>query len=155
MNWIMHDFNFLTDKDQEELLRLIDTLHWEKGRQETGYLKSLVPVKDSEHLKDLVARSLCELGQEDLDCYDCYILKYPTGSFIPPHKDKGRLFGKKHWRLNALIAHDHTGGQLVIEDRQINLLPGDALVFTPDEMTHSVSEITNGIRYVWSVGTML
>jgi len=33
VNWIMHDFNFLTDKDQEELLRLIDTLHWEKGRQ--------------------------------------------------------------------------------------------------------------------------
>lgn len=136
------------------MIDLIKSLHWEKGRQETGYWKAAVRI-DDERLKVLVERSLKLIGQSDLQSFDCYILKYPTGSLIPPHKDKGSVFGSEHWRLNALIADDHTGGELMVEKRPIKLFVGDAIVFRPDDLLHSVSEITNGTRYMWSVGTML
>lgn len=41
---------------------------------------------------------------------DCYILKYPEGSEIPPHTDP--VPGRKHWRMNVVLKRATVGGRL-------------------------------------------
>lgn len=53
---------------------------WEYGRQGTGYLK-----------KKLFENSFL----------DCWLIKYPPNTTIPPHTDK--VEGKKHFRLNIVV----------------------------------------------------
>lgn len=155
-------FNFLSEDERNKLLALANTLVWEAGRQETGYQKAAVPAGFGDGLKEiLVERSFNALGWSDKNEYfttghfpphDCYILKYPIDSFIPPHKDDAP-FGSEHWRLNAIISSGD-GGLLQLNCRNVELGYGDAVIFRPDQLMHSVSKIKRGERYVWSFGTL-
>lgn len=104
-------------------------LRWQKGRQNTGYDKCLIFV--SRWLK----------------C-DCYILRFNTGSAIPPHTDK--IDSGRHFRLNIVLKHAKAGGQFHCE--QMLFESNRVKLFRPDLHAHSVSLITDGTRYVLSLG---
>lgn len=142
---------FLSAEEQTKLQEYIKGLVWESGRQETGYFKAAVAEDD---FKDIKARSLTALGT-DLKCkHDCYVLRYPAESRIPPHLDDAP-FGAEHWRLNAVIQSPEIGGVFGIESRSIDLLEGDGVVFRPDKLRHRITTVYgNTERYVWSVGVL-
>lgn len=78
--------------------------------------------------------------------FDCYIIKYPPGSFTPPHFDKTR---RPHYRINVILTHPK-GGEFVCENpmfksKWLNF-------FRPDISEHSVTKVEDGTRYVFSVG---
>lgn len=145
-------FDFLSNRNLSDLESYFDKLDWIPGRQETGYLKAFVPVADNGVFQELVAKSLAALKVPETTACDCYILKYPPDSLIPPHKDDAP-FDSEHWRLNAIIKST-LGGKLYIKDRNVELWTGDAVIFRPDIMEHKVSRVYDGTRYVWSVGIL-
>jgi hypothetical protein len=103
---------------------------WQSGRQGTGYDKMLLVVAPWPVP------------------FDCYLIRYPEGSSIPPHTDpvqRGR-----HYRLNVILKSPQSGGEFVCRNpiyasRRIKL-------FRPDVCEHSVSLVQGGSRYVLSVG---
>jgi hypothetical protein len=108
-------------------------LRWERGRQGTGYDKLL-----------LLANPL-------LVPFDCYLLRYPAGTQIPPHRDP--VAGGRHYRLNVVLWRSPTGGDFIcdtpiIHSSRFNL-------FRSDICTHSVTRVEGGSRYVLSVGWVL
>jgi hypothetical protein len=104
--------------------------HWDNGRQKSGYDKMLLcfalyPFK-----------------------FDVYLLRFPTGSKIPPHIDQVK--NGKHFRLNIILKNAKNGGKFICKDpifetKRIKL-------FRPDISEHQVTEIIGGNRYVFSVG---
>lgn len=108
-------------------------LSWQKGRQDSGYSKML-------------------LGTSRFPIpWDCYILKYPTGSEVPIHQDP--VDGRKHFRLNIVLREASSGGtfycqRTIVNTRYIKL-------FRPDLYRHSVSRVVSGSRYVLSIGWVL
>jgi hypothetical protein len=107
------------------------TLPWESGRQRSGYQK----------LK------LWSFGFSD-----CYLLKYPQGSKIPPHVDA--VDGRKHYRLNIVLKRARKGGRFICS-RLLFKLGGRVYLFRPDVEKHSITEILEGSRYVLSFGVAL
>jgi hypothetical protein len=101
---------------------------WQKGRQGTGYDKMLLatlpwPIP-----------------------FDCYLLRYPDGSEIPPHRDP--VAKGKHFRLNVILKQSK-GGQFtcenpIFESKRVKF-------FRPDLSLHSVTKV-KGTRYVFSFG---
>jgi hypothetical protein len=103
---------------------------WQHGRQGSGYDKLL-------------------LGglYWPLPC-DCYLLRFPEGSAVPPHVD--RVERGRHYRLNIILRPARRGGDFVCArpihaSRRIKL-------FRPDVETHSVNRIEEGTRWVLSMG---
>ncbi len=104
--------------------------HWELGRQKSGYDKMLIcgslwPIK-----------------------FDTYLLRFPEGSEIVPHKDKVE-FGK-HYRFNIVLKNATEGGEFIcsnpiFQTKRINF-------FRPDKSEHQVSKIIKGSRYLLSIG---
>lgn len=125
--------------------------NWDRGRQETGYERAYL--KDVIGVQNYITRAIVELGILD-DMWDAYFLRYPNGSYIPPHKDDTAFGRTKHMRLNALISKPDDGGVLVIDDKAIKLNEGDAVIFTPNLSAHSVSKVV-GERLVFSVGCLI
>ncbi|MEM7246706.1 MAG: 2OG-Fe(II) oxygenase [Acidobacteriota bacterium] len=107
---------------------------WEEGRRGTGYLK-----------RRLFRWRLGRLGS------DAYLLKYPEGSSVPPHRDP--VDGGSHYRLNIELRRAARGGDFRC-DTTIVRLPRIAL-FRPDRHEHSVSRVEEGTRWVFSVGVAL
>jgi hypothetical protein len=110
-----------------------DWLRWARGRQGSGYDKMLL------------ARASWPLG------FDCYLLRYPRGSAIPPHTDP--LTNMRHYRLNIVVWRAQQGGDFVcatpiFSTQRIKF-------FRPDACEHSVTEVTAGTRYVFSLGWAL
>ena len=103
---------------------------WFKGRQDTGY--EAFTLIYSKRLK-----------------FDCYILRYKIGSFIPPHIDKVNS-DEKHYRLNIVIWPAKKGGELNCEKSIFRV--GPINFFRPDLYIHSVSKVEEGVRYVLSIG---
>lgn len=102
-------------------------MFWTKGRQNSGYLK------------------LCLAS---FWFFDLYILRYPTGSSIKPHRDP--VPGKKHYRFNVELKKAKEGGEFTADSYLWR--KGRAVLFRSDEATHQVSEIKKGERYVLSLG---
>lgn len=105
-------------------------LRWVRGRQQTGYEKMLL------------ATARFPLP------FDLYLLRYPTGSSVPPHVDA--VDGRRHFRLNVVLREAEVGGEFscrsaILQTRPIKL-------FRPDVAEHSVSEIRQGSRLVLSLG---
>jgi hypothetical protein len=103
---------------------------WQHGRQDSGYDKLL-------------------LGglYWPLPC-DCYLLRVPEGSAVPPHVD--RVERGRHYRLNIILRPARRGDDFVCArpihaSRRIKL-------FRPDVETHSVTRIEEGTRWVLSIG---
>lgn len=106
-------------------------MNWEEGRGESGYFK----------LKLLESKKML---------FDLYLLKYPEGSSILPHKDAVE-FGR-HFRVN-LILKKATGGEFLCGHKILSL--GRLQIFRPDLNTHEVTLVTKGTRYVLSFGFVL
>tara|TARA_A200000113_G_C8606219_1_gene271021 strand:+ start:149 stop:490 length:342 start_codon:yes stop_codon:yes gene_type:complete len=103
---------------------------WEKGRQGTGYLK----------------KKIFQFANYWF-AMDCYILKYPEKSYIPPHTDP--IEGHKHFRLNIVLKKAAVGGNVYyFKTRCYNRI----MLFRPDAVEHEVSQVTRGTRIVLSVG---
>lgn len=103
---------------------------WEKGRQGTGYFK----------------KQIFKFGFK-LFGMDCYLLKFPEKSYVPPHTDP--IKGYKHFRLNIVLKKADVGGNLHFYKTRCY---SRFILFRPDAVEHSVSEITRGTRYVLSIG---
>lgn len=105
-------------------------LKWRRGRQGTGYDKMLL------------ATARWPLP------FDCYLVRYPEGSAIPPHVDPVEKY--RHFRLNLVLKASPSGGEFVCEDP---LFQSSRLkFFRPDSSQHSVTPVVGGSRYVLSVG---
>ena len=104
-------------------------LNWVKGRGNTGYFKVLI------------MQSWIPIP------FDIYILKFPKGSYIEPHKDP--MDSGRHFRLN-IIWNSKSGGEFKCDN---NIIDWKFLkLFRSDRDLHSVCEIKEGTRYVLSVG---
>lgn len=103
---------------------------WQRGRQGTGYDKMLL------------VTGTWPTG------FDCYLIRYPEGSAIPPHTDP--VTAKKHYRLNIVIWKSPRGGDFICKNPILDL-PRIKL-FRPDVSEHSVTTVEGGPRYVLSVG---
>lgn len=105
---------------------------WERGRQLSGYDKLLL--LQSKWLK-----------------FDCYLLRFPTGSGIKPHNDP--VPGWRHYRLNIVLKKAH-GGRFICPN--VTWRWGQrAAFFRSDIATHSVTEVLQGTRWVLSIGWLL
>ena len=103
---------------------------WQSGRQGSGYDKMLLLT-----------------GKWPIP-FDCYVIRYPEGSSIPPHKDPVQQ--GRHYRLNVILKSPKSGGEFVCatpiySSTRIKL-------FRPDECEHSVTRVQGGSRYVLSIG---
>lgn len=105
-------------------------LRWRKGRQESGYDKLLIAT-----LPWPIA-------------FDCYLLRFPTGSVIKPHTDP--VQERHHYRFNWVIKKAKQGGEFICE--QTIFRSKRYFLFRPDQVEHSVTPITKGTRYVLSIG---
>jgi len=112
---------------------LAQMFRWQRGRQGTGYDKMLL----------LTAPWPLP--------FDCYLIRYPDGSEIPPHTDP--VAAGRHYRLNVILKAPPSGGEFVcakplFATTRIKL-------FRPDACEHSVTRVVGGSRYVLSVGWVL
>jgi hypothetical protein len=108
-------------------------LRWQRGRQGTGYDKLLLMVNPF------------------LVPFDLYLLRFPEGTAIPPHRDP--VTGRRHFRLNVILKKSRSGGEFVCENpiyasSRLNL-------FRSDTSIHSVTRVEGGTRYVLSLGWVL
>lgn len=108
-------------------------LKWIKGRQGTGYMKMLI-ITSSWPLK-----------------FDAYLLKFPEGTEIPPHKDPVNNF--KHFRLNIIIKKAKQGGEFVCKKPIFS--SSRIKLFRPDKSEHSVKKVKEGTRLLLSIGWAL
>lgn len=112
---------------------------WQQGRQQTGYFKMLLAKGKS---------------------WDCWLLKYEAGAFIPLHKDV--IEGKEHYRLNICLKRADYGGKFYIpmygfsEDDHDFCRKGISTrrwhLFRPDLVEHGVTRVVEGTRYILSIG---
>jgi hypothetical protein len=115
----------------DALRRLFRTAgRWQRGRQGTGYDKMLL------------ATAPWPLP------FDCYLIRYPDGSEIPPHTDP--VQSGRHYRLNLVLKAPRAGGEFICREpifatRRIKL-------FRPDVCEHAVTRVQGGSRYVFSLG---
>lgn len=123
-------------------IALEDDRIWVDGRQNSGYSKSELEITWP------VRRALNIMGDPWL--YDAYLLRYPPGSEIKPHVDPS-IPGLCHIRLNVLIKYG-IGGTLNLNGVDIRIQPGDAYIFRPDVVTHSVSKVIQDTRLMLSIG---
>lgn len=139
---------FLDRDEVAAISAFADRLAYYPGRQGTGYEKSPV----GQLFKWVQDRCLAAMGLgPDVPC-DRYVVRYPAGAFIPPHKDDAPL-AREHWRVNALV-EEGEGGGLVVEGLEVELSVGDAYVFRPDLLLHEVRPVTAGRRVIWTVGAL-
>jgi hypothetical protein len=108
-------------------------LRWVHGRQGTGYDKLLL------------------LGNPFILPFDCYLLRFPVGTEIPPHRDP--VSAGRHYRMNIILKRSPKGGDFVCDrpmfhSRRLNL-------FRSDICTHSVTRVEGSPRYVLSIGWVL
>lgn len=101
---------------------------WQTGRQNTGYLKKCL----------WISRRFL---------FDVYLIKYPTGTAIPPHCDLTDL--GDHHRLNIIIKRGE-GGEFHCEGNYRKWWRFN--YFRPDIQRHWVDEVTSGERLVLSIG---
>ena len=108
-------------------------MRWQKGRHGTGYDKLLILVNPL------------------LIPFDLYLLRFPDGTEIPPHRDP--VTGRRHYRLNLILWKPRAGGEFVCEDPIFETKR--IKIFRSDLSTHSVTKVEGGTRYVLSLGWVL
>lgn len=141
--------DFLQPEDLHAILRLVPTLKFETGRQQSGYEK--VSLLRNVAAEPWVLRCASIHPNHG---YDAWLLRYPTGSCVPPHKDTLEDPLIEHHRINVLVAQS-VGGEAYVENKPVALQPGDGYYFRPDIQKHWVTPITKGERVVLSVGFAL
>jgi hypothetical protein len=104
---------------------------WQDGRQGTGH--KVLTLINSKLLK-----------------FDCHVLKYPTGSYIPFHTDPAKE-GYKHYRLNIILTKA-AGGAFICPNYSGVFKWWRFHFFRPDVTEHCVTPVWEGTRYVFSIG---
>ena len=112
---------------------LRDWLRWKRGRQQTGYDKLLL------------------FANPFLVPFDLYVLRFPVGSEVPPHRDPSEL--GKHYRLNVILRRAASGGEFVCSDTILDW--PRVKLFRSDLATHQVTRVEGRPRYVLSLGWIL
>lgn len=79
---------------------------------------------------------------------DCYLIKYPPESYIPPHTDP--VDGRHHFRLNIELKRAEDGGHFYGCEPLLRL--PRVVLFRPDIQTHAVAWVRKGTRLVLSFG---
>lgn len=127
-----------------------ESSHWKPGRQKTGY--EVICIKRTlTFLSPIMIKIKSVMLPATGDFWDLFLIRYPDGSYIPPHKDQAEIFGQRHQRLNALLKAPDSGGQLRISGDDVHLEIGDAVLFFPDEEEHEVTKV-QGERLLLSSG---
>ena len=108
-------------------------MRWQRGRQGTGYDKMLLLVNPL------------------LIPFDLYLLRFPDGTEIPPHRDP--VTGRRHYRLNVILRKSRAGGEFVCENPIFE--SGRIKLFRSDLSLHSVTRVQGGTRYGLSLGWVL
>jgi hypothetical protein len=140
---------FLSADEIAVLRALADTPSgWVTGRQGTGY--DTLPLRDAFADHAAVARALATIGTPFEHYWDVYVIRYLDGAHIPAHVDSAQ-HGRRHRRINALLAQPQSGGDLYIDDAHVVLDIGDAVLFEPDRERHYVTPVV-GTRLLFSVG---
>jgi hypothetical protein len=109
-------------------------LKWQKGRQGGGYEKLML------------------ISNPYLFRFDCYLLRFPHGTEIKPHRDPVK--GRNHYRLNIILRRANLGGALcfhAVSGRRMFQF-GRVSFFRPDEVTHSMTKTYGKTQYVLSFG---
>lgn len=109
-------------------------MKWEQGRQGTGYEKITILSPNNKFIPA-----------------DFYVIRYPTGSYIPPHQDK--VEGRRHFRINIEIIKAKRGGQFICNKTILSI--GRLRFFRPDTESHMVTKIESGQRIILSLGWTL
>lgn len=78
---------------------------------------------------------------------DSFFIGYCAGQGIAKHTDE-----RSELRLNVLIVEPIVGGILTVDGAEVHIGVGDAVIFSPRTMEHSVSKVEMGERVIWSVG---
>lgn len=87
--------------------------------------------------------------------FDCYLIRYVKGSFIPPHVDAVPE-GQRHFRLNIILKKSEKGGELCLLGTPLfKLFYPRIVLFRPDLDMHCVTRVEKGSRYVLSIGWVL
>lgn len=84
--------------------------------------------------------------------FDCHIIHYPNGGFLPPHKDPF-LHNKQeiqHFRINFLLKKPKEGGEFKCRKALFN--KWRVMIFNSARWSHSVTEITKGSRWILTFG---
>ena len=110
-----------------ELYQVKKMFRWDNGRQKTGYEKMLL----------LTAKWPIP--------FDMYLLRFRQGQEIPPHVDD-----VEHHRINIILRNAELGGEFVCKDPIYE--SKWVKYFRPDLSEHSVTKISKGNRYVFSLG---
>lgn len=159
-NGVLGIRGFLFSVEIADLRRLAHHLHWEPGRQGSGYEKSDLtasPMARAYRIAVVISRALRALGVPPDHGHDAWMLHYPDGAHVPPHRDPAP-FGARHRRLNAILTAPDDGGRFEFLDGVWQTagfgLEGDAIMFYPSEITHAVSRCI-GPRFVFSVGVLV
>ncbi len=139
---------FLTAEEIAALMARATSDGWKPGRQGTGY--DILPLRGVPELAGLIARGLARIGTPFEDYWDVYLIRYVDGSSIPPHTDAAQ-HGRRHRRINAVLAQAREGGELFVDGALVPLAVGDAVLFSPDEEVHEVTKVA-GSRLLFSVG---
>jgi hypothetical protein len=112
---------------------------WKPGRVGTGYFT-------------------CRLWQNKWPVkFDVYIVKYPEGSYIPPHTDPSPVSGKRHFRFNYTFWLPKICGGFAYqgtaeEHKHVYYRSKRITFFRPDIIEHEVMKVVEGTRYVLSIG---
>lgn len=140
---------FLSPDEIASLRALAETPNgWVTGRQGTGY--DTLPLRDALADHPIVARALAKIGTPFEHYWDIYVIRYLDGAHIPEHVDAAQ-HGRRHRRINAVLAQPRSGGDLYIDQTHVVLDVGDAVLFEPDRERHSVTPVV-GTRLLFSVG---
>jgi predicted 2-oxoglutarate/Fe(II)-dependent dioxygenase YbiX len=142
---------FLALDEVASLRTLADAPGWLAGRQGTGYEK--LPLRDTHTKHSLVVRALAKLGEPYENYWDAYLIRYLDGAHLPDHVDAAE-HGRRHRRINAVLAQPRVGGELWIDNVLVELEVGDAVLFEPDREVHRVSPVV-GTRLLFSVGAWI
>lgn len=79
--------------------------------------------------------------------WDAYLLRYPEGSFIPPHRDV--VEGFRHYRFNVLLRQPSWGGLFYTE---APIYITKRIKFFRSDFEHAVSKVGKGGRLMLSIG---
>lgn len=136
---------FLDEEDIRDLLQVWEderAFGWNLHRAEKNY--RFAPCLGAPiHLSQ---RAFAILPQKDeLRYEDSFFIHYGNGGMTRPHKD-----ARSGLRLNALLLAPKFGA-LVINNREVPMEVGDAVVFEPNIEEHQVTTV-KGERLIWSVG---
>lgn len=107
------------------------TRGWRPGRQGTGYLKLLLAKGAT---------------------WDAWLLKYPAGTGVQPHRDPVAA-GREHHRLNIVLRGDKQALRVGLHSRAVlrHWLGGRITWLRPDWLTHAVPPVSRE-RLVLSIG---